>query len=113
MLWLYNLVVILIEVEMAELVKVKGLKGKQNKKKWAKNIDVSALLQAKADAHDQEIRAQFTQDLLVIDDQDRTRAPLDPNRFKPTHTKLPKKVYNNKPTRQLGLSAVEDVWDAP
>jgi hypothetical protein len=29
---------------MADLVKVKGLKGKQNKKKWAKNIDVSALL---------------------------------------------------------------------
>jgi hypothetical protein len=29
---------------MAELVKVKGLKGKQNKKKWAKNIDVSELL---------------------------------------------------------------------
>lgn len=29
---------------MAHLVKVKGLKGKQNKKKWAKNIDVSELL---------------------------------------------------------------------
>jgi hypothetical protein len=29
---------------MADLVKVKGLKGKQNKKKWRKNIDVSALL---------------------------------------------------------------------
>ena len=28
---------------MAELVKIKGLKGKQNKKKWAKNIDVSLL----------------------------------------------------------------------
>jgi hypothetical protein len=29
---------------MTDLVKVKGLKGKQNKKKWNKNIDVSALL---------------------------------------------------------------------
>ncbi len=29
---------------MTDLVKIKGLKGKQNKKKWAKNIDVSALL---------------------------------------------------------------------
>lgn len=29
------------KVEMADLVKIKGLKGKQNKKKWAKNIDVS------------------------------------------------------------------------
>ena len=25
-------------------IKIKGLKGKQNKKKWAKNIDVSLLL---------------------------------------------------------------------
>jgi hypothetical protein len=37
---------------MAELVKIKGLKGKQNKKKWAKNIDVSGLLEAKARQHD-------------------------------------------------------------
>jgi hypothetical protein len=29
---------------MSDLVKIKGLKGKQNKKKWAKNIDVSELL---------------------------------------------------------------------
>lgn len=29
---------------MAELIKVKGLKGKQNKKKWIKNVDVSGLL---------------------------------------------------------------------
>ena len=29
---------------MTDLVKVKGLKGKQNKKKWKKNIDVSELL---------------------------------------------------------------------
>jgi hypothetical protein len=32
------------KVEMTDLVKIKGLKGKQNKKKWAKNIDVSELL---------------------------------------------------------------------
>ena len=41
---------------MAELVKVKGLKGKQNKKKWAKNIDVSALLEAQAQNHTQQLR---------------------------------------------------------
>jgi hypothetical protein len=29
---------------MTDLVKIKGLKGKQNKKKWRKNIDVSGLL---------------------------------------------------------------------
>ncbi len=29
---------------MTDLIKIKGLKGKQNKKKWNKNIDVSALL---------------------------------------------------------------------
>jgi hypothetical protein len=29
---------------MSDLVKIKGLKGKQNKKKWRKNIDVSELL---------------------------------------------------------------------
>jgi len=29
---------------VGDLVKIKGLKGKQNKKKWAKNIDVSGLL---------------------------------------------------------------------
>jgi hypothetical protein len=37
---------------MADLVKIKGLKGKQNKKKWAKNIDVSDLLEARARQHD-------------------------------------------------------------
>lgn len=97
---------------MADLVKVKGLKGKQNKKKWAKNIDVSALLDAKARAHDEELRAQFAQPLLLTDDNDRARPPLDPNRFKTTHTVLPKKIYNNKPTRELGLTAVDDVWEA-
>jgi hypothetical protein len=29
---------------MSDLIKVKGLKGKQNKKKWNKNIDVTGLL---------------------------------------------------------------------
>lgn len=27
-----------------ELIKIKKIKGKQNKKKWAKNVDVSGLL---------------------------------------------------------------------
>jgi len=38
---------------MTDLVKIKGLKGRQNKKKWAKNIDVSELLQARAREHDE------------------------------------------------------------
>jgi hypothetical protein len=29
---------------MADLIKIKGLKGKQNKKKWVKNVDVTGLL---------------------------------------------------------------------
>jgi hypothetical protein len=29
---------------MKELITIKGLKGKQNKKKWNKNIDVTGLL---------------------------------------------------------------------
>ena len=41
---------------MTDLVKAKGLKGKQNKKKWAKNIDVSELISARARQHDAEIR---------------------------------------------------------
>lgn len=52
-------------VEMAELVKIKGLKGKQNKKKWAKNIDVSLLLQAQARDHDEDIRSKFRSNLLI------------------------------------------------
>ena len=67
---------------MTELVKVKGLKGKQNKKKWAKNIDVSLLLQAKAQDHDEEIRSKFRSNLLIQDDNQNKRLPLDPNRFK-------------------------------
>ena len=30
---------------MDDLIKIKKLKGKQNKKKWIKNIDVSGLLE--------------------------------------------------------------------
>jgi hypothetical protein len=49
---------------------------------------------------------------VVTDDNDRTRAPLDADRFKPKHTVLPKKVFSNKPTRELNLNAVDDVWEA-
>jgi hypothetical protein len=31
-------------MDLQELVVNKGMKGKQNKKKWVKNIDVSGLL---------------------------------------------------------------------
>ena len=30
---------------MTDLIKVRNLKGKQSKKKWKKNIDVTALMQ--------------------------------------------------------------------
>jgi hypothetical protein len=33
-----------MSMDLKELVVVKGLAGKQNKKKWKKNIDVSGLL---------------------------------------------------------------------
>ena len=39
--YLRGYIIINWTVEMADLVKIKGLKGKQNKKKWAKNIDIS------------------------------------------------------------------------
>ena len=29
-----------------ELIKIKKIKGKQNKKKWAKNIDVTGLMES-------------------------------------------------------------------
>lgn len=29
---------------MTDLIKIKGIAGKQNKKKWNKNIDISGLL---------------------------------------------------------------------
>lgn len=47
--WLIS--ILISKVEMTDLVKIKGLKGKQNKKKWGKNIDVSGLLEAKAQKH--------------------------------------------------------------
>jgi hypothetical protein len=36
---------------MTDLIKVKGLKGKQNKKKWNKNVDVTGLLESIAEKH--------------------------------------------------------------
>jgi hypothetical protein len=41
---------------MNDLIKIKGLKGKQNKKKWNKNIDVSALLEKMSEQHTEKVR---------------------------------------------------------
>lgn len=41
---------------MTDLVKIKGLKGKQNKKKWNKNIDVTQLLEKTANDHTEKIQ---------------------------------------------------------
>ena len=95
---------------MADLVKVKGLKGKQNKKKWAKNIDVSELLEARKRQDDQEIREKFRPQLEVVDDNDHKRPPLDPNRFKNKTTTLPKPKYDNKIVRNHQLNTVDDPW---
>jgi len=44
---------------MADLVKVKGIKGKQNKKKWKKNVDVSELLEHIQRKHDKEMQMEI------------------------------------------------------
>jgi hypothetical protein len=95
---------------MAELVKIKGLKGKQNKKKWAKNIDVSGLLEQRARLHDEEIREKHRELLVVHDDIGDIRLPLDPNRFKNKPAALPKKTYNNQITRQSLIDDADDIW---
>ena len=95
---------------MAELVTVKGLKGKQNKKKWAKNIDVSGLLQSQAQQHTQQLRQQLVPDIQVEDDN-KQRPPLDPNRFKNRPLPLSKPRYNNRITRNLELDQVDDPWN--
>ena len=81
---------------MMDLVKVKGLKGKQNKKKWRKNIDGSALLEHAEQKHTEQMREKFTSTLTVEADTDLLRKPLDPNRFKSKGVPLLKPNYNNK-----------------
>lgn len=96
---------------MADLVKVKGLKGKQNKKKWAKNIDVSGLLEQRAKSHDEQIRVTFQQPLIVEDESQKKRLPIDPNRFKSKGELLPKPVYNNRITRKsIFDNDLSDPW---
>jgi hypothetical protein len=88
-----------------DLVKVKGLKGKQNKKKWAKNIDVSGLLEAQAEQHTQHVRELNAPD-IVVEDDNAGRPPLNPNRFKNVVVPPAKTKYNNKIVRNYGLNQV-------
>ena len=54
-------------MDIEELVKIKKLKGKQNKKKWIKNIDVSGLLESIEKKDNQTHKAAFSKPLVVED----------------------------------------------
>ena len=99
---------------MDDLVKIKKLKGKQNKKKWTKNIDVSGLLQNIEDQHNQEIRAQYQQPLIVEDTTQKQREELHPERFKNRPRSTPKPKYDNSYKRDnLLQDGNEDIWNQP
>ena len=44
---------------MDELIKINKIKGKQNKKKWRKNIDVSGLMDQMEKNDNQQMKAKF------------------------------------------------------
>lgn len=52
---------------MDDLIKIKKLKGKQNKKKWRKNIDVSGLMDQMEKNHNEEMRAKYQKPIIVED----------------------------------------------
>jgi hypothetical protein len=96
---------------MTDLIKIKGLKGKQNKKKWNKNIDVSGLIEKMADKHTEQVREKFASSLIVEDENDNIRKPLNPDRFKNRPQSLPKPKYDNRIKKQSILNEpIEDVW---
>lgn len=96
---------------MTDLIKIKGLKGKQNKKKWNKNIDVSDLLEKVSQQHTQKVRSQFSSPLIVEEDTDRIRKPLDPQRFKSRGTPLPKPKFDNSLKKKSLLDdPINDPW---
>ena len=96
---------------MTDLIKIKGIAGKQNKKKWNKNIDISGLLTNIEKQNNQSIRDKWTSSLVVEAETDNIRKPLDPNRFKSKGVPLPKQKFDNK-IRKKNLLAepLEDVW---
>jgi hypothetical protein len=53
---------------LGHLVKVKKMKGKQNKKKWRKNIDMSDLLEHIENENNEQRKKDYTPKLVVEDD---------------------------------------------
>lgn len=96
---------------MDDLIKINKIKGKQNKKKWRKNIDVSGLMDQMEKNHNEEMRAQYQKPLIVEDTLGDTRQQLDPNRFKNRYRPEPKKKYDNRYSRQDLISdGMNDAW---
>lgn len=106
---------------MEDLIKRKGVKGSQSKKKWRKDIDVSGLIEERAKQHREQMREEYNlknpQLLVVEDTQKRKREQLDPDRFKkkPVDPKLLSKYeakmidrLNRKPISQPTPMDVED-----
>lgn len=99
-------------MDLEGLVVKKGLKGKQNKKKWKKNIDVSGLLEKVQQQEKEELLKKFTKPLIVEDTTSKTREELDPNRFKNRIKSQPKQTYDNSYKRDNLISdSMEDVWN--
>lgn len=60
-------------MDLEGLVVKKGLKGKQNKKKWNKNIDVSGLLEKIQNDQIQQERKKSVKPLIVEDTTQKIR----------------------------------------
>ena len=61
--------------------------------------------------HTEKVRETFASTLIVEDENDKIRKPLDPERFKNRPASLPKTKYNNKIKKQSILDEpVEDAW---
>ena len=99
---------------MSDFIKIKKLKGKQNKKKWIKNVDVSGLLEHIEKEDNQALRAKFQAPLIVEDTTLHRRGDLNPDRFKDRPRSAPKAKYDNVYHRQNLLEdGNEDLWGAP
>lgn len=60
-------------MEAEGLIVKKGLKGKNNKKKWIKNIDVSGLMDKMEQQGIEETRRKFAKPLIVEDTSSKIR----------------------------------------
>ena len=90
---------------LGDKIKTKKIKGKQNKKKWRKNIDVSELFEHIHSQKDEERRKSFAKESIVEDNTPKVRTSLDPDRFKNKPIPLPKPQYDNSYKRD---SVIED-----